>query len=257
MIPVVLLCGGSGTRLREQTEFIPKPMVQIGKYPMCIHIMKWYAKFGYTDFILALGYKQDIFKQYFSHYDVINNDITVHIGTPGNIHFEDSIDWGWTVTLADTGLNTMKGGRLKRIEKYIEGDTFMMTYGDGLANVDLDALLAFHQSHGKLMTVTGVHPMPRFGELRHNNGAVLSFEEKPDDDHCTINGGFMVCNRGIFDYLTEDEWCDLEQGPMELIAAKGQLQMFPHKGFWRCCDTLRDLDDLQKLWDEGRAPWRV
>ncbi len=254
---IVILVGGTGTRLREMTEFIPKALIPIGGIPMVVHIMRWYAKYGFKEFVLALGYKQEEFKQYFQHYDIINNDIIVDIGRYGGQHYHDLIDYGWKVTLSDTGLNTMKGGRLKRIEKYIQGDTFMLTYGDGISDINLNRLLSFHQSHGKLVTITGVHPIPRFGELYHENGKVILFNEKPHDNNCLINGGFMVCNRGIFDYLTEDERCDLEIGPLELITAKGELQVYHHKGFWQCMDTLKDMGELQKLWDEGNAPWRI
>jgi glucose-1-phosphate cytidylyltransferase len=258
MMQVVILCGGSGTRLREQTEFIPKPLIPIGPVPMVVHIMRWYAKFGFTDFVLALGYKQEALKQYFHHYDIINNDITVNIGRHGGYNdYAEYEDWGWRVVLSDTGENTMKGGRLKRVEKYIEGDTFLMTYGDGISDIDIISLVAFHKSHGKLVTVTGVHPVPRFGEIHHDNGCALSFSEKPQHDDCLMNGGFFVMNRGVFEYLHEDEWCDLEVGPLEMIARKGELMVYPHKGFWRCMDTLKDMSELQQLWVDGKAPWRV
>lgn len=208
---VCILCGGSGTRLKEQTEFIPKPLVPIGGIPMAVHIMRHYASYGFNDFVLALGHKQDSFKTYFTNYDLINHDIVLHIGYHGREPVYVVTD-KWKVALSDTGENTLKGGRLKRIEKYIEGDTFMVTYGDGIGDVDISALLAFHQSHGKMVTVTGVHPVPRFGELCHKDGKVLSYREKQHEDGCLTNGGFMVMNRGIFDYLTPD--CDLEYGPL-------------------------------------------
>jgi glucose-1-phosphate cytidylyltransferase len=250
----VILCGGFGTRLKEQTEFLPKPLIPIGGIPMVVHIMRWYAKYGFKKFVLALGYKQEEFKKYFSHFNIINNDIKI-CSDKDIIEINDGHDW--EIILSDTGPNTMKGGRLKRIEEYIIDDTFMMTYGDGISDVDMSALLAFHQSHGKMVTITGVHPAPRFGELHHNNGNVISFSEKPQDDGCLMNGGFMVMNRGIFDYLTEDEWCDLEVGPLELIAAKGELMVYHHKGYWSSMDTLKDLGTLQQEWESGKAKWRV
>jgi glucose-1-phosphate cytidylyltransferase len=256
MIPVVILCGGSGTRLREQTEFIPKSMIPIGGKPMIWHIMKIYDHYGFKDFILALGYKQEAFKQYFSHFYQINNDIVVKTGLYEGMTFGEDPSDNWTVRLVDTGENTLKGARLKRVEKYITEDAFMCTYGDGVGNIDIPTLLAFHRSHGKLVTITGVHPVPRFGELCHEEGKVLSYREKPDDG-CLINGGFMVMNRGIFDYLTTGEWCDLEIGPLELIAAKGELMVYHHKGYWSCMDSLSDLGKLQQAWTMGKAPWRI
>ncbi len=255
-IPVVILAGGTGTRLKEMTEFLPKPLIPVGGIPLVVHVMRWYAKFGYASFVLALGYRQDAFKQFFRHFDDINGDIVVHTGgIYKGANYPDVRD-RWDVTLSDTGLNTFKGGRLKRIEKYIEGDTFLCSYGDGIADIDLRALLAFHQNRGKLVTVTGVHPAPRFGEIHHESGNVISFSEKPDGE-CLINGGFYVFNRGIFDYLTPDEWCDLEKGPLELIAAKGEMAVYEHGGYWGCMDTLRDMGELQTLWDSGRAPWKT
>ncbi len=253
----VILCGGTGTRLREQTELIPKALIPIGGLPMIVHIMRIYAHYGFIEFVLALGYKQEVFKQYFAHYDIINNDITVDIGCYRGKNHHSYADKNWRVTLANTGENTMKGGRLKRVEKYIKGDTFMCTYGDGVADIDLRRLLAFHQAHGKLATVTGVHPTPRFGEIHtKENGVVSKFSEKPDGD-CLINGGFFVFNRGIFDYLHEDEWCDLELGPLELIAERGELMVWHHKGFWKCMDTLKDMGELQQMWDKEEARWKV
>jgi glucose-1-phosphate cytidylyltransferase len=252
-IPVVILCGGSGTRLKEMTEFLPKPLVPIGEYPMVVHIMRWYAKHGATNFILALGYRQDQFKYYFTHYDLINNDITVDIGRC--ISRLDYQDRGWRVTLCDTGLNTLKGGRLKRIEKYITKDTFMCTYGDGIADIDINALLDFHFKHGRLATITGVHPQPRFGEIwKDENDLVVKFAEK-EDGGCLVNGGFMVFNRRIFDYL--DTNCDLELGVFDILSMEGELAVYHHPGFWKAMDTMKDMDELQEIWAEGTAKWRV
>lgn len=249
----VILCGGTGTRLKEQTDFLPKPLIPIGGVPMVTHIMRHYASYGFKDFVLALGYKQADFKMYFAHYDLINNDTTVDIGRWAGSPYHITPD-RWRVILSDTGLNTLKGGRLKRIEKYIQGPTFCCTYGDSIGDINISALVAFHNSHGKMITVTGVHPTPRFGELCHEGGKVLSYREKQYEDGCLTNGGFYVMNRGIFDYLTPD--CDLEYGVLELLAAKGELMVYEHTGQWVCMDSLNDLLTIQKLWDDGKAKWR-
>ena len=248
---VVILAGGSGTRLREMTEFIPKPLIQVGGKPLIYHIMKIYAHYGFTDFILALGFKQEMFKEYFAHFNEINNDCVMHVGNYQGMTHQETKD-NWRITLSDTGLNTLKGGRLKKVERYVNGD-FFMTYGDAVADVDIKKLLEFHRRHGKLATVTGVPAPPRFGELKHRTGTVESFSEKPESD-TLINGGFFVFNNRIFDYLTNN--CDLEIGPLERIAAEGELKVYYHKGYWACCDTLRDLDALQEEWDTGKPKWR-
>ncbi len=255
---VVILCGGLGTRLREETEFRPKPMVNIGNRPILWHIMKIYAHYGIRDFILALGYKGDMIKNYFCHYEIMNNDVTIELGRPEHICIHQRHDEvGWKITLADTGEKSLKGARLKKIQKYIPEETFMTTYGDGIANIDIKALLAFHQQHGKLATVTGINPAARFGELRLEGNQVKSFQEKPRDGEGLINGGFFVFNRGIFNYLTEEQNCDLEYGAMEKIAREGQLMVFKHEGFWACMDTLRDMDYLNALWEKNQAEWRI
>lgn len=254
---ICILCGGSGTRLKEQTEFIPKPMIPIGGRPMLYHIMKLYSHYGFNEFVLALGYKQEIIKDYFVHLDIINNDITVDIGQYRGANHHGYADKGWRVTLSDTGENTMKGGRLKRIEKYIRGNTFMMTYGDGIGNINIPELLEFHQKHGRIATVTGIHPLPRFGEIHRQGERVLNFTEKPNDPDCLMNGGFFVFNREIFDYLHPDEWCDLEVGPLEMVANDGELMVYHHTGYWGCMDNLKDMSELQKLWNDGKAPWKV
>jgi glucose-1-phosphate cytidylyltransferase len=255
---VVILCGGLGARLREETEFHPKPMVNIGNRPILWHIMKIYAAYKHTDFVLALGYKGEMIKNYFCNYELINNDVTVELGKPANycIHhgYEES---GWRITLADTGEKALKGARLKKVERYINGNTFMLTYGDGVANIDLDALVRFHKSHGKLATLTGINPASRFGELKIEGDQVVSFAEKPKNGDGLINGGFFVFNRSIFDYLTADDSCDLETGPLVKIAKDGQLMVYKHRGFWACMDTLRDTEYLNKLWDDGQAKWKT
>jgi glucose-1-phosphate cytidylyltransferase len=255
---VVILCGGLGTRLREETEFRPKPMVNVGTRPILWHIMKHYAHYGYKSFILALGYKGTMIKDYFFHYEIMNNDVTLALGNPEKTHiYQCHEENGWTVTLVDTGNDTLKGARLKRVEKYITDNEFMMTYGDGLANISINDLLAFHRSHGKLATVTGVNATSRFGELKVNGNQAIAFHEKPEDGSGLISGGFFVFNRRIFDYLFSDDNCDLENGPLEQIAREGELMVYEHKGFWACMDTLRDMDYLNKLWKENKAAWKV
>ncbi|WP_285905650.1 glucose-1-phosphate cytidylyltransferase [Pseudodesulfovibrio pelocollis] len=256
---VVILCGGLGTRLREETEFRPKPMVNIGQRPILWHIMKIYALYGHTEYVLPLGYKGDMIRDYFMNYEWMNNDVTLELGKPEKLCLHNChSEAGWRITLADTGLNTLKGGRLKRVEKYIKGDHFMVTYGDGVADVNLDALVNFHKSHGKIATLTGVNPAKRFGELDVEGEAVRSFREKPENaGENLINGGFFIFNRKIFDYLKPDADCDLEYGPLEDLARAGQLMVRRHDGFWACMDTLRDTEYLNRLWDQGEAAWKI
>ena len=257
-IKVVILCGGLGTRLREETEFRPKPMVEIGGKPILWHIMKIYVHYGFKDFILCLGYKGEMIKEYFYNYEVLNNDFTIELGNNKNIEIHSNHgEKGWRVTLADTGDEALKGARLKRVEKYISDDQFLMTYGDGVSNIDINSLLAFHQGHGKIVTVTGINPATRFGELKIKGNQVESFSEKPESSSEFISGGFFVFNREIFNYLSDDDNCDLEIGPLEKIANEGQLMVYKHTGFWTCMDTLRDMDYLNKLWNENKALWKV
>lgn len=258
IINVVILCGGAGTRLREETEYRPKPMVNIGSRPILWHIMKYYSYFGYRSFILALGYKGEMIKNYFCHYELINNDVTIELGQPEKMCIHHSHDEaGWQITLANTGEKALKGARLKKVEQYITDETFMMTYGDGIADIDINKLLAFHKSHGKMVTVTGINPTARFGELKTDGDCVVSFAEKPQNGEGLINGGFFVFNRSIFGYLSADDLCDLEMGPLEQIAKEGQLMVYKHRGFWACMDTLRDMEYLNKLWDDGQAKWKT
>lgn len=255
---VVLLCGGLGTRLKEETEFKPKPMVQIGGKPILWHIMKLYSHYGCQKFILCLGYKGESIKEYFYNYEVLANDFTIQLGKQKQITMHNGSDEdGWSITLADTGKNTLKGGRLKKVEKYITGETFMVTYGDGVANVDIDKLLAFHRSHGKIATVTGVRPPSLFGELLVANDQAVLFAEKPQTSSGLINGGFFVLDRKVFDYLSADDNCDFEKGPLEKLAAAGELMVYSHDGAWGCMDTYRDMEYLNKLWDSGQAFWKV
>jgi glucose-1-phosphate cytidylyltransferase len=255
---VVILCGGLGTRLREETEFRPKPMVYIGEKPILWHIMKIYAHFKNTSFIICLGYKGEIIKDYFYHYEMMNNDITMQLGHFRKIEFHnDHHETGWQVTLVNTGLHTQKGGRLKRIEPYIDDESFMVTYGDGLADVNIRDLEDFHRRHGKIATLTGVNRAARFGELTVDGDRVNSFKEKPHCLHEYFNGGFFIFNRAIFDYLTPGEDCDLENVVLEKLAQEGQLMVYKHQGSWACMDTLRDTDYLNNLWKNNQAFWKV
>jgi len=254
----IILCGGLGTRLREETEFRPKPMVNIGARPILWHVMKIYAHYGLREFVLALGYKGEMIKEYFFNYEYLNNDFTIKLGAgrQTQIHPHHGED-GWQVTLADTGEKTLKGGRLKRAERYLTEDDFCVTYGDGLADVDLQKVIAFHKKHGKIATITGVSIASRFGELKIDGDRVMRFSEKPDNAPGFINGGFMIFKRHILERLTEDEQCDLEYGPFEELAKEGQLMVYKHPGSWACMDTLRDMDYLNDLWNKGKAFWKV
>ncbi|KPJ58407.1 MAG: glucose-1-phosphate cytidylyltransferase [Deltaproteobacteria bacterium DG_8] len=256
---VVILCGGRGTRIREETEFRPKPMVEIGYKPILWHIMKIYSFFGFTDFILCLGYKGEMIKEYFLNYEIMNSDFTIELGSNRKgiqIHSFSSKDQ-WRVTLADTGYNTMTGARLKRIESYIERDNFMMTYGDGVANIDLNKLWEFHLSHKRIATITGVRPPSRFGELVTSGNRVNEFSEKPQIREGYINGGFFVLNRKVFNYLKDDENCSFEREPLEKLALDGELMIFFHNDYWHCMDTLRDLDILEEEWKKKNPSWKI
>lgn len=258
MMKVVILCGGLGARLREETEFRPKPMVEIGGKPILWHIMKIYGSYGFTDFVLCLGYKGEMIKEYFYNYEVLNNDFTIEFGSHKNLKIHsDYKEKGWHVTLADTGDKALKGSRLKQVEKYIDGDCFMMTYGDGVANIDLKSLLDFHKSHGKTATVTGVSPLSLFGNLKIKNNMVEVFREKSKDNRSLVSGGFFVFNRRFLDYLTVDDDCDLEIGALEKLAKEGELMVYKHNGFWACMDTYRDMELLNRLWKENKAEWKI
>jgi glucose-1-phosphate cytidylyltransferase len=254
-IPVVILCGGMGTRLREETEYKPKPMVEIGGKPIIWHIMKIYAHYGFNEFILCLGYKGSIIKEYFFNYDLMCNDCTVQLGQESRIAFQNNHpEQNFKVTLVDTGLHTMTGGRIKRIEKYINTDTFMVTYGDGLADINLEKLTAFHHSHNKIATLTATRPPSRFGILDLGDGGKVNrFREKVGTEW--INGGFFVFNRKVFDYLEQDS--TLEHAPLEKMADGGQLMAYRHEGFWIGMDTYREYEMLNQMWDLEKAPWKV
>ena len=251
---VVLLAGGFGTRLAEYTESIPKPMVPIGGRPILWHIMQHFAAYGHKDFYLALGYKANVIKEYFLNYRVLNADFTVDL-QDGTVtpHQLDEVDW--RVTLVDTGLQTMTGGRVKRMQPFIGNEAYMLTYGDGVANVDLEALLAFHQEHGKLVTMTAVRPNTRFGELELNGTEVNNFQEKPQLHDGWVNGGFFVIEPEFFNLIEHDQIM-LERRPLEKAAQSKQLMAFRHEGFWQCMDTKRDHQLLEDLWGES-APWRT
>ena len=251
---VVILAGGFGIRLSEYTESIPKPMVNIGGKPILWHIMNTYAKFEYKDFYLALGYKAEVVKRYFLNYSTLNSDFTVDLSN-GDIvaHQQDKVDW--KVTLVDTGLNSMTGGRVKRMQDHIGDESFLLTYGDGVADVDLDALVKFHKGHGKMVTISAVHPGARFGELDINDNIVTSFKEKPQVTQGWINGGYFVIEPEFFN-LIEGDSTILEKEPLEKVAQMGELMSYHHDGFWQCMDTKRDRDLLEDLWETGRAPWK-
>ena len=253
---VVLLAGGLGTRLREETDVKPKPMVEVGNHPILWHIMKTYAFYGHSDFVVCAGYKGEVIKNWFANFRVLNSDFTVSFKDTVNIKFHSELEEnGWNATIADTGAETMTGGRIKRVEKYIGNETFLCTYGDGLADVDIAKLLAFHKSHGKIATLTTVKPVSRFGVLDiDSDHRVESFKEKPQAEGF-INGGFFVFEPEIFDYL--DENCVLEQEPLRKLADDGQLMAFHHEGFWQPMDTYRELTILNELWKSGNAPWKV
>ena len=252
---VVILAGGYGSRLGHVTELIPKPMVEVGGRPIIWHIMKIYAAHGFNEFVIALGYKGNVIKDYFYKLKNFSSDFTVNTAT-GEIEYHSDNADEWKVTLVDTGLETLKGGRIKRLEKYLD-DVNFLTYGDGVSNVDLQALLDYHNNHKKTVTITGVRPPSLFGEVIQKDGQVLSFEEKPQISQGLINGGFMVFNKSMLDKLRSDVDCDFEFGPLEELANDGEVMVHIHHGFWECADTVRDVNHLNKLWDKGEAEWKI
>lgn len=250
---VVILAGGFGTRLSEYTEAIPKPMITIGGHPILWHIMKRYASFGYNDFHLALGYKSEVIKEYFLNYHSLNSDFTVNLANGSiDLHQTDSVDW--KVTLVHTGVDSMTGGRVKRMQPFIGDESFLLTYGDGVADIDISALVDFHRSHGKMITVSAVHPRARFGALDIDGDQVLSFKEKPQTTKGWINGGYFVIEPEFFDLIEQDSMV-LEREPLEKASQMGELVAYHHKGFWQCMDTKRDLDSLEEMWKSGKPPW--
>ena len=261
----VLLCGGRGTRIRGEVENVPKPMVKVGGYPILWHIMKTYAHYGHKDFVLCLGYRGWDIKSYFLNYHLMHSDVELTVGDSdvqahpraekrdGGHHEE----MGWRMVLAETGIEALTGARVKRIEKYIEGDTFMLTYGDGVADIDIGRLIEFHKSHGKIATLTAVRPPSRFGDLELEGSQVVRFQEKPEVGQAAINGGYFVLNRGVFEYLDDREDLIFEREPLQRLAADGQLMAFPHEGFWLPMDTYREWSMLERMWNSGEAPWKI
>ncbi len=254
-VPVVILCGGQGTRFREQTERRPKPMIEVAGKPILWHIMSFYAGHGFTDFVLCLGYKGDVIKRYFLDFAAMESDFTVSLSEPGKITYHSAHQRNWNVTCVNTGATAMTGARLHRVAQHLDGSDFMLTYGDGVSNVDVPALLDFHRSHGRAATVTGVRPAGRSGELSVEGTQVQRFSEKPMELGY-INGGFFAFKKEFLRYVNNDEGCILERAPLEQASADGELQMFAHHGYWQCMDTYRDLMRLEADWAEGDAPWR-
>ncbi len=247
-VRVVILCGGKGTRLKEETEIRPKPLVEVGGRPVLWHIMKMYAYYGFKDFILCLGYKGRMIKEYFINYEAMNNDFTIQLGEENKIEFHSNhLERDWKATLINTGQAAQTGARVKKIERYIREDLFMVTYGDGIADIDIKKLLKFHKSQKRIGTVTGVYPSSRFGELIIKDDRVITFSEKPQTTKGFINGGFFVFDRRFFQYLSGNEDCYLEREPLERLAKEGQLSVYRHEGFWQCMDTRRELDLLIRL----------
>ena len=256
----VILCGGYGTRIRDVADNIPKPMIPVGGLPILWHVMKYYAQFAHKDFVLCLGYKGQVIKDFFLNYEAYTRDFTIKLGATQPISFHTTHEEkDWRVTLAETGLNSMTGGRIKKIRQYIGDDeNFFLTYGDGVGDIDLNALLDFHKRHGRMVTVTGVRPPGQFGELMADStGVITEFNEKPQATGGRISGGFFVCRRELFDYLNDDEDLVFEQTPMQSLARDEQLVLFEHNGFWQCMDTYRDWQLLNTIFENGNAPWKI
>lgn len=253
---VAILAGGFGTRLSEETDIKPKPMVEIGGKPILWHIMKQYSHYGHNDFVILCGYKSYYIKEYFANYFLHQSDVTIDLKN-NKMEIHNNQSEPWKVTLLDTGLETMTGGRVKRAEKFLKDETFLLTYGDGVSDIDLDKLVSFHKKNGKLMTLTSVQPEGRFGALDLEGDLIRKFAEKPKGDGSWINGGFFVCEPKIFDYIKEGDSTILERSPLEGLANDQQLVAYKHEGFWKPMDTLRDKTQLEQLWDTKKAPWKV
>lgn len=254
---VVLLAGGFGTRISEESHLKPKPMITIGDLPILCHIMKYYSAFGFNEFIICCGYKGFVIKEYFASYYLHNSDVTFDFSSENKMTIHNNVAEPWKVTLVDTGISTMTGGRIKRIQKFVDDETFLMTYGDGLCNLDIKELVEFHNTHKKTATLTAIQPGGRFGVLNINNKEqISSFDEKKKEDGGWINGGFMVLEPAIFNYL-EDDSTVFEKAPLENLSKEGQLMAYKHYGFWQCMDTQRDKQLLESLWDSGKAPWKI
>ena len=257
-IPVVILCGGMGTRLREETEKVPKPLVEIGDKPILWHIMKLYGHHGFRRFVLCLGYKSSLIKDFFLRYREHVSDFTISLDRDHTkVYHGDAADENWEVTCAETGLTTATGGRLWRVRDYIDSDTFMFTYGDGLGRVDISRLLDFHYEQGRIGTVTGVHPTSRYGEMGVDGDRVAEFNEKPTIAEGFVSGGFFVFQRQFFEYMNDDPQLFFEHSPLRDLARDGELSVFPHEGFWMGMDTYRELTELNEMWASGKADWKV
>jgi glucose-1-phosphate cytidylyltransferase len=256
-LKTVILAGGLGTRISEESHLRPKPMIEIGGKPILWHIMKSYSHYGFHDFIICCGYKQHMIKEYFADYYLHNCDVTFDFSKENSVQIHNNFAEPWRVTLVDTGLNTMTGGRVKRIQNFVGEETFLLTYGDGVSNVNIEKLVANHRNHGKLATITTVNVGQRFGVLDIDaSGRINAFREKSEADGSMINGGFMVMEPGVFDYIVGDNTI-LERTPFERLAADGQLMSYYHDGFWQCMDTQRDKQQLEDMWASGNAPWRL
>lgn len=253
---VVIFCGGKGTRMREETEYRPKPLVNVNNRPIIWHIMKTYSHFGFNEFILCAGYKGEMIKDYFMNLDWKNNDFTLHVkgGENKEIEYHTREEEDWKITIVDTGLETQTAGRLKKVEKYIDGDNFMLTYGDGLSNVDIHKLIQYHNEKGKVATITGIHPMTTFGVIESENGIATSFKEKPRLSGI-INGGFMVLSKKVFDYIPDHD-CMFEDEPLKNLSRDNELAVCTHEGFWMAIDTFKDVEKINELCSDGEYPWR-
>ena len=254
---LVILAGGYGSRLGDITNVLPKPMVEIGGKPIIWHIMKIYSHYGINEFIICLGYKARVIKDYFLNYKNIRNDFTIDLSNDSVQFHNDHDEHNWKITLVDTGYDTLKGGRLKKIEKYLDDDINLLTYGDGLADININELIEYHKNMGNIVTISGVHPPARFGELKEKDGVLTKFEEKSQTSQGLINGGYMVFNKELLSYLTTDDNCDLEYGVFEELAEKGMISVFKHEGKWACMDNERDLHNLSQMWKNGEAFWKV
>jgi glucose-1-phosphate cytidylyltransferase len=253
----VIVCGGKGTRIRDVSAELPKPMLEIGNRPVLWHIMKTYAHYGFEDFVLCLGFKGWLIKEFFLNYQAMTSDLTIQLGRVQDVELHDRHpEANWRIILAETGLESMTGYRVRQVSKYLEEQPFMFTYGDGVADIDIAELIKFHQNHGKLATMTGVHPPSRFGEIQAKGDQVLTFAEKPQAREGLINGGFCVFEPGVLEYVPDDPTCVFEQAPLRRLAAAGELMVYRHEGFWQPMDTAREYELLNGLWNAGRAPWK-
>jgi glucose-1-phosphate cytidylyltransferase len=254
---ILILAGGFGTRLAEETQIIPKPMIEIGGKPILWHIMKLYSFYGFNEFVILLGYKGYIIKEYFANYFLHQSDVTIEI-SKNKMKVHNNLSEPWVVTLIDTGMNTMTGGRISKAKNYVNNETFMLTYGDGVADVNIEKLVLFHRSHGRLATVTSVQPEGCYGLISaHDSGKVECFVEKPANDGSWINAGFFVCEPGIFDYLRDGDATIFEREPIENLSRDGEIFAYKHRGFWKCMDTLRDMQQLNQMWKDGNSKWKL